>query len=189
MSTLFDTGTPLVVLFGLLAAPLLVRQHHFSAFQRSWAILPACALAMLPAVFFPLEHTGDLLLALRLSCALLATLPGLLLLKLLLGGADREQLELFVALPGLLWLPLLARPLLAPVIDLPAGPLGRASALGLMLLLVLALVFVLTGAQERFRLNRAPGSIEGLPFRLGSLLLLLVLLMTLNHLRSGGGLG
>ncbi|MCA9786944.1 MAG: hypothetical protein KC488_10350, partial [Candidatus Cloacimonetes bacterium] len=65
MSTLFDTGTPLVVLFGLLAAPLLVRQHHFSAFQRSWAILPACALAMLPAVFFPLEHTGDLLLALR----------------------------------------------------------------------------------------------------------------------------
>ena len=189
MSSLFDTGTPLVVLLGLLGGPLLVRQLQFNAFRRTWAVLPAAGLVLVPALFFPLTAQEGFPLALRISVSLLAGLPGLLLLKAWLRGRDRELLEMYTLLNGLLWLPLLARPLLAPALDLPVGFGGRAAALPLLLMLVLALGFLLTGLQERFRLNRAPGAIEGLPFRLGALLLMLVLWNTVRHLLQGGGLG
>jgi hypothetical protein len=189
MSPLFDTGPQLVVLMGLFSAPLLARQSHFGAFRRSWALLPACGVALLPALALPLSADTGLALALRISCALMATLPGLLLLKAWLGGRDRELSELFVTLPGLLWLPLLARPLLAPVIPVPAGLAGRAAALGLLLAIALGLGLLLAGLQERFRLNRAPGSIAGLPFRLAVLGLMLVLWQAIERLLAGGGLG
>lgn len=188
MSPLFDTGAPLVILLGLFPALLLVRQSRFSAFRRGWPVYAACGLALLPALALPLTADTGGVLAFRLVAALLATLPGLLLLKAWLRGRDRELTELVVILPGLLWLPLLARPLVAPLLPLPEGPAGRAAALGLMLAGALVLHLLLSGLQERFRLNRAPGSIAGLPFRLGALLLMLVLWRVCVRLLSGGGL-
>lgn len=173
---LFDgafVGHPLLLLvLGLAALPLLGRRLQFQTVERgSWA-LPlgalAAGLAFRAVDALPAAWTGG---PAGLPVRLLAGLAALALLGRFAGGKDREGLELIATVPTLLYLPLMVKPwveghgALAPL----AGALVAALVLHL-------LHMVLAGAQEKFRRTRAPGSMEGLPFRLaltGALLLLL----------------
>jgi hypothetical protein len=179
-------GHPLLILaVGIFAAPLLLRQLQFSQWQRSWWVLPL--LGFLPGLaiflveqFFPLEPGQGLNVLLDLELRLLAAFLSLVLLNWFLDGRDRELIELSLTLPGVLFLPLYLKTLLPPdlaFVELIAGSLGG--------LLLLILVFLLTGLQERFRRNPAPGALEGLPFRLAILSLLLFIVVGIETLLGG----
>jgi hypothetical protein len=182
MSGAFE-GHPLLVLaLGLLAAPLLDGELRFMRLRReAWQLPLAGALVAVMA------------LLLRLSPALAAPRPSGLaawpwlaawLIGLLLPLALLQRL--WTGGGGLAdWLAVAPLPVFWAFLDpfagrLPADWIPPATGLAGALLLAL-----LTGAQEKFRRNSAPDGLDGLPFRLLSLALILLLVLGLEALLAG----
>lgn len=175
-------GHPLLLLvLGLAALPLLGRRLQFQTVSRGGWALPLAALAVGLASrgidLLPAPWTSG---AAGLPIRLLAGLVALALLGRLAQGKDREGFELACTVPTLLYLPFLASGWNgASALPIPLlGTLLAALALHLLHLL-------LAGAQEKFRRTRAPGSMEGLPFRLAMVGVLLLLLAAFESLWKG----
>ncbi len=166
----FNVHPLLLLVMGPLLAVVLVRQLRFNAFGRTWWLLPLSGLALAPAALWA-WRMGPMEQALPQVGVLLLGLFAIRLLRLATGERDREVLELYMILPGLVWLPLLF-PLAPLALPLPKAVLAALAPL-FWLSLALVLLFVLSGAQEKFRLNRSPASVEGLPFRLALVAFLL----------------
>ncbi len=184
MKPAFDVHPLLLLVLGPFLAVVLVRQLRFSAFGRTWWLLPLSGLALVPAAAWqawrgPVQNAGSLLTVLLLGLA------GIRCVRLLTGERDREVLELYLMLPALAWLPLLFPELpgsfpLPPFLQAVLAPLAWLG-------LALGLIFLLSGAQEKFRLNRSPASVEGLPFRL-ALIGFFLLFWECFRLLDGGAL-
>ena len=170
--SVFEGNPLLLVLLGFLA-PLLIRQPRFSSIRREWWLLPLLAIVCLgldwlierlPLALDPFRHGVDL------SFLLIVCLLPYALLNRLLAGRDREMLELLLSIPLLVFWGLAPK---MTGISLPFAPvlLAPISAMAFLLLL--------TVKQEKFRRNRAPARVTGLPFRLlatGAILFLLIAL-------------
>lgn len=180
MTTIFEGHPFLLICMGLLAPALLVRQPHFSSLRREWWLLPLLVLIWIGLGV--LLRSLSLLDAaatdgLSLATWLMVSMVPFALLNRMLAGTDREYLELLLSLPALLFWGFTAELLSmeAPLIWFPAVP-------GVCAIVVLALM---TGSQERFRRNRAPGSLAGMPFRLLILAILLSLVLMWETLAQG----
>jgi hypothetical protein len=172
--SIFEGHPLLLVLLGFLA-PLLIRQPRFSSIRREWWLLPLLTLvclgldwllAKLPIVLDPYRHGVDL------SFLLIASLLPFALLNRILAGRDREMLELLLSIPLLVFWGMAPK---MTGITLPVTPVLLAPLSAIVFLLLL------TGMQEKFRRNRAPASVTGLPFRLlatGAILFLLIAMQT-----------
>ncbi len=179
------TGHPFLLLcLALLAAPLLIRQLQYNQFQRTWWLIPLAGLllggaAQLENLLFkvPADSWLDLL---RFQASLILGLLALVVLNRVFRGRDRELIELMATVPGLLFLKDFAGRWFT--LEHPLAPLFSVFAGGLA---ALVLVFLVTGAQEKFRINRAPGSMEGLPFRLAVVMLCLLLILGMEALFAG----
>jgi hypothetical protein len=179
-------GSPfLLMALGLFAAPLLLRQLQFNQLGRTWwvlpllGLLPGAALTLLE-MLVPLNATSGFAAYIDLELQVFTAFAVLVLLNALLDGSDRELIELSLTLPGVLFMPHALGTLLPSSLAYPhlvAGALGG--------LLLLALVFLMTGLQERFRRNAAPGSLEGLPFRVAILALILFIALGFEALMKG----
>jgi hypothetical protein len=175
-------GHPLLLLvLGLAALPLLGRRLQFQTVLRSgWALplaatalgLVAWGLGMLPAAW-----QGG---AAGLPFSLLTGLAVLAGLGRLARGKDRETLELAASVPTLLYLPLATAGW-----GWNQGPLPEVAGALAAAVMLLLLQILLAGAQEKFRRNRAPGSMEGLPFRLAMVGIFLLLLTAAVALKDG----
>jgi hypothetical protein len=169
---------------GCFAAALLIRQLQFNQFKRTWWVYPAAGLVLGAAAelcdtLIQATNQGWLVL-LELQARLLISALLLISLNRLFKGRDRELLELLITVPAILFLQFQLKPVLP--VDWPLASLGGHLLAGLVLMLIVA---ILTGAQEKYRRNLAPGSMEGLPFRLMMLLVLTILIMGVNSLYCG----
>jgi hypothetical protein len=172
---------PLLVLcLGL--APLLACELRFVRLRRDGWLLPALGL-LLSGMVALLERVPALAHApagLARGPWLAAWLLGLYLPLALLSRLARRDGRHLAGL--LLLLPL---PVFWPLLDLWGGRVPAPwtpAATGLAAFLLLA---AWTGLQEKARQNRAPAGLEGLPFRLLSLTLILLLAMGLEALWAG----
>jgi hypothetical protein len=169
---------------GAFAAALLIRQLQYNQFKRTWLVYPLVGLmlgiaAEISDLLIP-KHDSAWSGLLEIQARLLLSMSLLVILNRLYKGRDRELLELLLTVPGILFLQFQLLPYLP--VDFPLAALIGHIIAGFALLTFVA---VLTGAQEKYRRNLAPGSMEGLPFRLMILLLMTILMLGFALLMEG----
>lgn len=174
---------PLLVLGMGLMAPLLACEHRFRRLRTQGWRLPALGLALsgATALLGRVDAlAGPAPAGLELAPWLVARLLGLYLTLLVVV---RLSSRASANLTG--WLTLVPVPLFWGLIDISGGRVPGAwgcAATGAVAFLLLA---AWTGAQEKHRQNAAPPGLDGLPFRLLALALILVLQLGLEALLAG----